>query len=113
MILNAIVIEGDVLPSTFYDQMTGAAKPGYAVEMTVLDSDTKEKYVLQVTDGFQGLETLKELRRLGGSEEQYDQVAAQLKQELPPELTKLTFEVLKFKGKSAAFIKLVCRLLTA
>jgi hypothetical protein len=110
MILNAIVIGAEVPESKFYDQLTGVEKLGHAVELTVLDADTKEKYVCQFSSGFQGLEELKELRRQGASSEALRERAEQIEaNELPQQLTMLQLEVLKFKGKQAAFIKLVCR----
>jgi hypothetical protein len=111
MLLNAIVINSAVQESVFYDQMTGSEKPGYAVELTVLDADTAEKYVCQFSGGFQGLEDLKELKRQGAPVDALRERAAQLQQELPQQLSTLQLEVLKFKGKQAAFIKLVCRFL--
>ncbi len=110
MFMNAIVISGAVPESKFYDSLTGEGKLGYAVELTVLDADTTEKYVCQFSTGFQGLEDLKEMRRQGATAEMLRERAAQLEQqELPQQLTHLQLEVLKFKGKQAAFIKLVCR----
>jgi hypothetical protein len=110
MILRAEVLSGEVRESIFYDQATGQEKPSFAVELTVLDVDTEEKYTCQLTDGFPRLEELKELRRQGQPPDVLRQVADALRQELPPRRTLLTLEVVKFKGKSAAFLKLVCRL---
>lgn len=109
MILNAMVLSGDVRESVFYDQATGQEKPSFAVELTVLDTETEEKYTCQLTDGFPRLEELKELRRQGQPPDVQRQVADALRQELPPRMSPLTLEVVKFKGKSAAFLKLVCR----
>ncbi len=39
MLLQGLVLSGQVLESTFYDQVTGAAKPGYSVKLTVLDAE--------------------------------------------------------------------------
>jgi hypothetical protein len=86
MILNAIVLSCGVQESGFFDQLTGVQKPSYAVNLTVLDADTNEKY-----------------------DDAQRQIAAQLEAELPPKMSPLTLEVLKFKGKQASFIKLVCR----
>ena len=44
MLLQGLVLSGQVLESTFYDQVTGVAKPGYSVKLTVLDAETDEKY---------------------------------------------------------------------
>ena len=38
MVLQGLVLSGQVLESTFYDQMTGQPKPGYSVKLTVLDA---------------------------------------------------------------------------
>ena len=94
-----------MLESTFYDQATGAPKLGYSVKLTVLDTDTDEKYECQLTDGFPTLEHLKDLKRQG-------QPADVLRQELPPKMTQLALEVLRVKGKSG-FMTLVCRLAQA
>jgi hypothetical protein len=110
MILNAIVVSGDVPEGTFYDSMTGAKKLSHNVELTVLDADTDEKYVCQFSSGFQGLEDLKQLRLDGASDEQLRERAEYIRMnELPAKFTQLHLEVLKFKGKQAAFLKLVCR----
>ncbi len=110
MFMNAIVISGAVPESKFYDQLTGEEKLGYVVELTVLDADTTEKYVCQFSTGFQGLEELKEMRRHGASSDELRQRAGQIEaNELPQQLSSLQLEVLKFKGKQAAFLKLVCR----
>lgn len=113
MILNAIVLGADVQESIFYDQGTGAPKPGWTVNLTVLDADTDEKYECQIMDGFTRLEELKERKRLNEPVEVLRQVVDQLRAELPPKMSSLTLEVLKFKGKQAAFLKLVCRLVGA
>ena len=63
MILRALTLNGDVLESTFYDQATGAPKLGYSVKLTVLDTDTDEKYECQLTDGFPTLELATEFAR--------------------------------------------------
>src|SRR3954471_2818392 len=110
MILNAIVLSGGVQESGFFDQLTGVQKPSYTVNLTVLDADTNEKYDCQLTEGFPRLEELKEARRQGAPADVQRQIAAQLEAELPPKMATLPLEVLKFKGKQAAFIKLVCRL---
>src|SRR6266567_7849235 len=103
MILNALVLGGDVQESTFYDSMTGAPKQGYSVNLTVLDADTNEKYECQLTEGFQRLEDLKEARRQGAPVDAQRQIADLLRGELPPKMASLTLEVLRFKGKQAAF----------
>jgi hypothetical protein len=110
MLMKAIVIGGAVPESKFYDQMTGEERLGYVVELTVLDAETTEKYVCQFSSGFQGLEELKELKRQNAAVDVLRERAAALEaSELPPQLTPLQVEVLKFKGKQAAFIKLACR----
>ncbi len=89
MILQGLVLSGDVMESTFYDQSTGQPKPGHSIKLTVLDTETDEKYdcLLQ-------------------------QVAAQLRTELPPKMTPITLEVRRIKGK-AGFMTLVCRMAVA
>jgi hypothetical protein len=109
MILNAIVLGGEVQESTFYDQMTGVQKPSYAVNLTVLDADTKEKYECQMTEGFQSLVQLNDARRHNQPIDVLRQIADQVRAELPPEMAHLTLEVLRFKGKQVSFMKLVCR----
>lgn len=112
MILRALALNSDVLESTFYDQATGMPKPGYSVKLTVLDTDTDEKYECQLTDGFPSLEHLKELKRQGQPVDMLRQVADQLRAELPPKMTPLALEVLRIKGKNT-FLTLVCRLAQA
>lgn len=110
MILHAIVLEGDVREQVYYDQVTGAPTPGYAVNLTVLDAQTHEKYQCQIAEGFAGLEQLKDLRRQKQPVEVLREVAEQLKAQLPPMMTSMTLEVLRIKGKSANYLTLVCRL---
>jgi len=112
MILHADILETAVGESTFYDQVTGAPRLGFTVTTTVLDHDTNEKYELQLTDGFPRLEEIKELRRQGATDDALREVAGFLRNELVtqmPRMSRTTFEVLKFKGKSAQYMKLVCR----
>ena len=112
MILHAEILETAVGESTFYDQLTGAPRLGFTVTTTVLDADTNEKYELQLTDGFARLDEIKELRRQGATDDALRQVADVLRNELVtqmPRMSRTTFEVLKFKGKSAQYMKLVCR----
>ncbi len=110
MFLNAIVVNGAVSEGKFYDGLTGEEKLSYVVELTVLDADTSEKYVCQLPTGFPILEELKDMKRNGATPDMLRQRVAQLQpNELPPQLSALRLEVLKFKGKQAAFLKLVCR----
>ena len=55
MLLQGLVLSGQVLESTFYDQVTGQPKPGYSVKLTVLDAETDEKYECQLSDGLPSL----------------------------------------------------------
>ncbi len=110
MLLQAIVLESDVREQVYYDSLTGVGTPGYAVNLTVLDAHTKEKYQCQITEGFAALEQLKELRRQKQPADVLREAAEQLRAELPSMMTALTLEVLRLKGKSAAYITLVCRL---
>jgi hypothetical protein len=110
MMMKALVLSGDVIESPFFDQLTGKEKPGFAVELTVLDAETDEKYDVQITEGFAPLEALKKSRRDGDPPDTQRQLADQVRNALPPKLTPLMLEVIRFKGKQVAFIKLVCRL---
>src|SRR5690242_18548310 len=110
MLLNAIVIGGEVPESKFYDSIMGAEKIGHVVELRVLDADTTENHVCQCPVDFPGLEELKQLRQQGAPADVLRQRAAQLKaNELPQQFATMRLEVLKLKGKQAAFLKLVCR----
>jgi predicted Rdx family selenoprotein len=108
MHMNAIVLNGDVLESTFYDQVTGAPRQGYSVKLVVIDADTYEKYECQFNGGFPELEELKQLRQQNGTTEQFDDALARLRQNLPADMAQLAFEVVKVKGKGS-FLTLVCR----
>ncbi len=109
MLLNAIVLSGDVRESEYYDQMTGVPKPGYSVNLTVIDAATDEKYTVQLTDGFNALEELKQLKKQGAPLDALRDAATRLQAELPAKFTQLPLEVMRFKGKSAQFITLICR----
>jgi hypothetical protein len=109
MLLHAIVLSGDVREGVFYDQKTGLEKPGFSVEMTVIDAVTDEKYDIQVTDGFAGLDELKNLKQQGAHADQLRDVADRLRQELPQKFHQLDLEVLRIKGKQAPYLRLVCR----
>jgi hypothetical protein len=112
MVLQGLVLSGQVLESTFYDQMTGQPKPGYSVKLTVLDSETDEKYECQVSEGFPTLEQLKELKKQGQPADVLQQVAQQLQAELPPKMTAVVLHVRRIKGKGS-FQTLVCSLAAA
>jgi hypothetical protein len=91
MLLQGLVLSGQVLESTFYDQVTGAAKPGYSVKLTVLDAETDEKYECQLSDGLPSLEQLQELKKQGQPADVLRQVATQLQAELPPKMSHFSF----------------------
>ena len=112
MVLQGLVLSGQVLESTFYDQLTGQPKPGYSVKLTVLDTETDEKYECQVSEGFPTLEQLKELKKQGQPADVLQQVAQQLQAELPPKMTAIVLHVRRIKGKGS-FQTLVCSLATA
>jgi hypothetical protein len=112
MLLQGLVLSGQVLESTFYDQVTGQPKPGYAVKLTVLDSETDEKYECQVSEGFPTLEHLKELKKQGQPVDVLQQVAQQLQAELPPKMSAIALQVRRIKGKGS-FHTLVCSLAAA
>src|SRR5579863_8566452 len=107
MHLQGLVLSGDVLESTFYDQSTGQPKPGYSVKLTVLDTETDEKYECQLSDGFTSLDQLKELKKQGKPIEVLQQVAARLRGELPPKMASIALTVRRIKGKGS-FMTLVC-----
>ncbi len=68
MLLQAMVLSGKVAESTFYDQVSGLPKPGYTVNLTVLDMDTDEKYECQLTEGFVRVPTDRGVSDLGAPE---------------------------------------------
>ena len=109
MLLHAIVLSGDVPEMVFYDQATGAPKPGYTIRLNVIDVGTDEKYTVQLNDGFAELEEMKQLKSQGAPPDAIREVAERLKAALPPKLTPLSLEVLRIKGKNASFLTLVCR----
>jgi hypothetical protein len=112
MVLQGLVLSGQVLESTFYDQLTGQPKPGYSVKLTVLDTETDEKYECQVSEGFPTLEQLKELKKQGQPADVLQQVAQQLQAELPPKMAAIVLHVRRIKGKGS-FQTLVCSLAAA
>jgi hypothetical protein len=107
MLLQGMVLSGQVMESTFYDQLTGQPKPGLSVQLTVLDVETDEKYQCQVSEGFSTLEQLKDLRRLGQAID-IQQARVQLEGELPPKMASIALEVRGIKGKGG-FHTLKCR----
>lgn len=109
MLLQGLVLNSQVVESTFYDQMTGQPKPGYSVRLTVLDSETDEKYDCQLTDGFATLDQLKDLKKQGQPADVLAQVAQQLQSELPPKMASIALQVRRIKGKGS-FLTLVCQL---
>ena len=109
MILQGMVLSSEVRENVFYDQVTGQPKPGYAVNLKVMDSETDETYQCQVTEGFQTLDYLKDLKKQGATAEVMQQAAAQLQTELPPKMTPVVLVVQRIKGKQS-FLTLVCRL---
>ena len=112
MLLQGLVLSGQVLESTFYDQVTGQPKSGYSVKLTVLDAETDEKYECQLSDGLPSLEQLQELKKQGQPADVLRQVATQLQRELPPKMSQIALQVRRIKGKGT-FQTLVCRLATA
>lgn len=108
MLLQGMVLGGDVLESTFYDQSTGEPKHGYSVKLTVLDLESHEKYECQLSEGFPTLEQLKDLKKQGQPLEVLQQAAAQLRGELPQEMSQIALDVRRIRGKGN-FLTLVCR----
>lgn len=109
MLLHAIVLSHDVQEGIFYDQKTGAEKPGFSVNMTVIDAVTDEKYEIQLTDGFAGFDELRELKRQNAHADAMREAAERLRGELPEKFSQMDLEVLRIKGKQAPYLKLVCR----
>src|SRR5690348_5285691 len=110
MLLNAEFLTGDVIESTFYDQGTGAPKIQWVLEMAVMDVETDEKYTVQIAEGLPLLDELKDRKRKGDSEEVLRQIVDEIRGQLPARNTPMQLQVLRFKGKQVAFLKLVCRL---
>ena len=107
MLLQGMVLSGQVMESTFYDQLTGQPKPGLSVQLTVLDAETDEKYQCQLSEGFTTLEQLRDLRRLGQPID-IQQARLQLEGELPPKMARVDLQVRGIKGKGG-FHTLRCR----
>ena len=112
MYMNAMIIGSNVRENTFYDQVTGIGRPGYSVNMSVLDTDTKEKYEVQVNEGFEELEEVKLLRQQGATQEQYEDAVNRLRTNLPQDYSQVQLEIVRIKGKGS-FLTLVCRMVQA
>jgi len=108
MLLQGMVLSGQVMESTFYDQLTGQPKPGLSVQLTVLDAETDEKYQCQVSEGFTTLEQLRDLRRLGQPID-IQQARLQLEGELRPKMASIALEARGIKGKGGLHTR-KCRL---
>jgi hypothetical protein len=104
MILNGLVISADVQEMTFYDQVTGAPRPGFSVVVTVIDEDEGERYECQFTEGFPLLEELKQAARQGASPEELEAIKGQLQQQLPQKMDRFPIRVKKVKSKG--FVRL-------
>ena len=109
MYLNAIVLSGDVGEYRDFNASTGAEQLAFSIKMVVIDADTTEKYTVQLNDGFELLEQLKQMKKQGAAADDLRQVADQLRLQLPPQFSQLPLEVLRFKGKSAQYMTLVCK----
>jgi len=109
MLLRAMVLSSDVGEFKEFDRLTGVEQAGYSVNLSVFDLHTTEKYNVQVIDGFDRLDTLKQMRREKRSLEELRDEATALKAELPAAMSILELEVLRFKGKTASYLTLVCR----
>ncbi|GHO52892.1 hypothetical protein [Ktedonobacter robiniae] len=109
MIMNALFLGGQVIESTFYDQMTGAPKKGHSLVLDVLDADTHEKYQCQLSEGIPALDNLKLMVRQGAPDDVVETAVEEVKASLPPQMSPLTLEIRAIKGKPP-FLKLVCRL---
>jgi len=109
MLLRAMVLSSDVGEFKEFDRLTGVEQAGYSVNLSVFDLHTTEKYNVQVVDGFDRLDTLKLMRREKRSLDELRDEASALKAELPAAMSILELEVLRFKGKTASYLTLVCR----
>jgi len=109
MLLRAMVLSSDVGEFKEFDRLTGVEQAGYSVNLSVFDLHTTEKYNVQVIDGFDRLDTLKVMRREKRSLDELRDEATALKAELPAAMSILELEVLRFKGKTASYLTLVCR----
>ena len=109
MLLRAMVLSSDVGEFKEFDRLTGVEQAGYSVNLSAFDLHTSEKYNLQLVDGFDRLDTLKQMRREKRSLEELRDEANALKAELPAAMSILELEVLRIKGKTASYLTLVCR----
>jgi len=109
MLLRAMVLSTDVGEFKEFDRLTGVEQAGYSVNLAVFDLHTAEKYNIQLVDGFDRLDTLKQMRREKRSLDELRDEANALKAELPAAMSILGLEVLRFKGKTASYLTLVCR----
>lgn len=111
MLLHAIIICSKVEEVMFYDEKTGAERPSFWINMTVIDDDTCEKYDIQVTDGYTSLSELISLKRKNAPADELRKIADHLRNELPQKFEKLDFKVLRLKGEQAPYLKLECHLI--
>ena len=109
MLLRAMVLSTDVGEFKEFDRLTGVEQAGYSVNLSVFDLHTTEKYNIQLVDGFERLDTLKQMRREKRQLEELRDEANALKAELPAAMSILELEVLRIKGKTASYLTLVCR----
>ena len=109
MLLRAMVLSTDVGEFKEFDRLTGVEQAGYSVNLSIFDLHTTEKYNIQLVDGFERLDTLKQMRREKRSLEDLRDEANALKAELPAAMSILELEVLRIKGKTASYLTLVCR----
>ena len=109
MLLRAMVLSTDVGEFKEFDRLTGVEQAGYSVNLSVFDLHTTEKYNIQLVDGFDRLDTLKQMRREKRQLEELRDEANALKAELPAAMSILELEVLRIKGKTASYLTLVCR----
>ena len=109
MLLRAMVLSADVGEFKEFDRLTGVEQAGYSANLVIFDLHTSEKYNVQLVDGFERLDTLKQMRREKRSLDELRDEANALKGELPPMMSVLPLEVLRIKGKTASYLTLVCR----
>lgn len=95
MYMNGSILDAEMSP--FYDGVT----------VNVYDQDEKQTYQAVIVGGLVGLPELLRLKRLKGSDEELQELAAQV--EMPPLMQPLPLVVKRVKVNKG-FMKLVCRL---
>jgi hypothetical protein len=98
MYMNGSILDAEIGP--FHD----------GVSVNVYDMDEKQTYQAVIVGGLAGLPELLRLKRLKGSDEELQELAAQV--EMPPLMQPLPLVVKRVKVNKG-FMKLVCKLAEA